>query len=84
MPYIKLEQQAAIDANMKAVHCPGDLNYAITAICIDYMELKTPKTPIYATLNEIIGALECAKLEFYRRKLVPYEEEAMKRNGDVY
>jgi len=31
-----------------------------------------------------MGALEGAKLEFYRRVVVPYEEKKMKENGDVY
>lgn len=37
----------------------------------------------YARLNEMVGALECCKLELYRRLVGPYEGEAKKRNGDV-
>ncbi len=33
---------------------------------------------------EVLGALECAKMEFYRRVAAPYEREAMAKNGDVY
>jgi hypothetical protein len=38
----------------------------------------------YAHINEAIGALECAKLELYRRVAAPYEDEKMKESGDVY
>ena len=31
-----------------------------------------------------IGALEAAKLEFYRRVVAPYEDQKMLDNGDVY
>tara|TARA_Y100000296_G_C5178378_1_gene261563 strand:+ start:2143 stop:2556 length:414 start_codon:yes stop_codon:yes gene_type:complete len=32
----------------------------------------------------ILGAVECAKLELYRRAVVPYEKKKIKENGDVY
>jgi hypothetical protein len=38
----------------------------------------------YAHINEAVGALECAKLELYRRVAAPYEDEKMKESGDVY
>jgi hypothetical protein len=38
----------------------------------------------YAHLNEVIGALECAKLELYRRIAVPYEDQKITESGDVY
>lgn len=31
-----------------------------------------------------VGALECCKLEMYRRLIGPYEDTAIGRNGDVY
>jgi len=30
------------------------------------------------------GALLCCALEFYRRKVAPYEEKCIQKNGDVY
>jgi len=51
------------------------------------MEIKAylrTKGISYQTFNDIIGALEGAKLEFYRRVVVRYEEEKIKANGDVY
>ena len=38
----------------------------------------------YSTFNDIIGALECAKIEFYDRIVRGYEDKAIKRNGDIY
>ena len=38
----------------------------------------------YSLINEVTGALENAKLEFYRRVVVPYEDMKIKINGDVY
>lgn len=32
----------------------------------------------------MVGALECAKLELYRRIAIPYEEQKIQENGDVY
>jgi hypothetical protein len=45
---------------------------------MDYQKLS------YQTINDIVGALEGAKLEFYRRVAVPYEESKRRINGDVY
>jgi hypothetical protein len=38
----------------------------------------------YHNINDILGALEGAKLEFYRRVAVPYENGKIQENGDVY
>jgi len=38
----------------------------------------------YNTINDIVGALECAKLEAYRRIAAPYEDQKLAENGDVY
>jgi len=35
-------------------------------------------------INEVIGVLECAKLELYRRVAAPYEERKRIENGEVY
>ncbi len=58
----------------------GILNYTITTL-LD-KGIGTPKC--YATYNKMVGVLECAKLELYRRKIGPYENEKIESNGDVY
>jgi hypothetical protein len=40
--------------------------------------------PNYDNFNEVIGVLECMKLELYRRMIAPYEDTKCKENGDVY
>lgn len=59
---------------------PGDLNYIITMI----LSKALGENPNYARFNEIIGVLECCKLEMYRRKIAKYEDQKIKENGDVY
>ena len=79
MPYIKEQyKELLVDDSPKN---SGELNYKITGLCIEYLEMKNK---CYNTINEIMGALESAKLEFYRRVAVPYEELKRKENGDVY
>ena len=38
----------------------------------------------YSTFNDILGALDGAKLEFYRRIIGPYEDRAILKNGDIF
>ena len=80
MPYIKQERRDAI-ASGDAPKDAGELNFALTSIVDKYLQNKGLR---YAHINEVVGALECAKLELYRRIAVPYEDEKMKESGDVY
>lgn len=57
----------------------GELNWLITKICHGYLSKKE----CYQSYNDIIGALEGAKLELYRRKCAVYENEKIIQNGDV-
>lgn len=85
MPYITRSRRAELfefDANEK--HYPqtsGELNYEITELLINYLDSLGKS---YASINDCVGALECAKAEFYRRVVVPYEECKIMENGDVY
>jgi hypothetical protein len=60
---------------------PGELNYQISDLINEYC---TSKKLSYQTINDVVGALEGAKLEFYRRIAVPYEDTKIATNGDVY
>lgn len=83
MPYVT--EQARIE--LKRHNLPrkpdsaGELNYLITDLLKGYLNHKGLK---YDTINDVIGALEGAKLEFYRRIAVPYENGKIAENGDVY
>lgn len=78
MPYIPREDRA------RAAECPrspGELNFAITRLLNFYVGEK----PLcYATLNDCLGALTGATLEFNRRVVAPYEARKYAENGDVY
>jgi hypothetical protein len=37
----------------------------------------------YQHFNDVLGALEGAKLELYRRRIAPYEDTKIVENGDV-
>jgi len=60
---------------------PGELNYLVSQLCRNYIDTKTLS---YQTINDIVGALEGAKMEFYRRVATPYEQQKCFDNGDVY
>jgi hypothetical protein len=59
----------------------GELNFAITQLIKGYQKLHGTK---YSTMNDIMGALEGSKLEYYRRVVAPYENVKLSENGDVY
>lgn len=79
MPYITTVDKHSIELNGPTT--PGQLNYAITKLLIAYADFKGTS---YATMNDILGVLEGAKLEFARRKLYPLEDLKKMVNGDVY
>lgn len=74
-PYVKRERRGEVPETA------GELNYAITKLCGEFLNRRGE---FYQTYNDIIGALEGAKLELYRRKIAPYEDGAISRNGDVF
>ncbi len=81
MPYIQPEQRKKIDECLKdLVSTPGTLNYTISKMCHNYIENFGLS---YNTLNEVIGVLECAKLELYRQIVAPYEDQKKLKNGPV-
>lgn len=81
MPYIKPEDRLHILADEKQISTAGELNYFISTLINWYLNEKGKS---YSTINEVIGVLECAKLELYRRVAAPYEDIKIQENGDVY
>lgn len=92
MPYItdnyRRELDTEIDAFIKKINeihaknpaqtRDGLLNYSFTRI----LNFVYPKTK-YHDLNELIGMLECLKLEYYRKRVGPYEDLKETENGPV-
>lgn len=79
MPYVNQEAREYLDLFL-APRTEGELNYTITMECKRFLG----SNPNYARFNTVIGVLECAKLEFYRRAVAAYEDEKIKENGDVF
>lgn len=77
MPYIPQERRVITEAPSNA----GELNFHITTLIDQYLSHHGLR---YQTMNDILGALEGAKLEFYRRVAAPYEIRKCNENGDVY
>jgi len=84
MPYIHPDMRRQIDGdNVFDVTAltSGDLNYILTSLVDSMIDMRGLS---YTTINEIVGVLECMKLELYRRVAAPYEDQKRRENGDVY
>jgi hypothetical protein len=89
MPYILKQDRERLDGAIQAVmdalesETPimtmGEINYVISSI---FWKLFNRRKS-YAFANDLIGVLECVKLELYRRHIAPYEDEKIKQNGDI-
>jgi hypothetical protein len=86
MPYIDQKDRSFL--SNKAVtevgqYCTnaGELNFVISRIVTSYFNRMDKGN--YQAANDVVGALEGAKLEFYRRAVAPYEDEKIKINGDL-
>ena len=92
MPYIKREDRqqyenliAELATQIKAQSQQpgtraGQMNYVVTKLILAvYGDALR-----YNDHNEVVGFLECAKQEFYRRATAPYEDSKIKSDGDVY
>ena len=84
MPYINnKDRQALVEGECIETTRPqsaGELNYCISYLIHNYIDMTELR---YATINEVIGVLECAKLELYRQIAAPYEDVKKKENGAV-
>lgn len=89
MPYISAQDKAKFAAALAffkyavEIHgiSNGELNYLITSLGLEYLRRHGTS---YNTLSDVVKAMECAKLEFYRREVAPYEDKKIEQNGDVY
>ena len=88
MPYIKPEMRESLDQSVQALatelanitdehSLDGALNYTICRLTTMLYKER------YFDFNRIMGVLECVKMEVYRRRAVPYEDQKIVENGDV-
>lgn len=91
MPYIKEEDKEKFEKHFgfgidplpeigAICENPGDLNYVFTRIIHAYIKEKGLR---YQNINDVMGALDGASKEFYRRVAAPYEDKKIAENGDV-
>lgn len=83
MPYINKERRSGAleDTNRSLANNVGELNYNLTLELVKYLDSKGLS---YQTLNDISGAMTECLAEFRRRVIIPYEEQKIIDNGDVY
>jgi hypothetical protein len=83
MPYVDPNIRGNLEpiSDMPAAST-GELTFQITRLCEQVLDEQSPHN--FQVFSSIIAALECAKLEFYRRVLAPYEDMKIRDNGDVY
>jgi len=94
MPYIKQSERDHLDGLLEELFtlpdnsttkgretAAGRINYVITKILKFQLSVYGES---YDHYNSLIGVLECAKLELYRRRVALYEDVKIKENGDVY
>jgi hypothetical protein len=93
MPYIKQEKREDYEQEIQKIvkklvnsddgynSAKGELNYIIYSIVLRYLDEKGMR---YHRINDFVGGvLSCCQQELYRRLAAPYEDEAIKKNGDV-
>ncbi len=85
MPYITQTDRAEFEHIEEMIQdfpptCAGDIQYMIAILIREYMRNNDYR---YQTMNDVMGALNGANLEFYRRYVGPYEDECIEKNGDV-
>lgn len=87
MPYVNDATRDDVDYGLKTYgvsfipNNAGELNYLTSELVDNFLNEHGFN---YANINEMIGFLECCKLELYRVLVSPYEEEKIKENGPVY
>jgi hypothetical protein len=80
MPYVTDMSRRLVDRGDIPAG-PGELNYQLSQAIDQYLVARNVS---YRTLNDVIGVLECLKLELYRRIAAPYEDRKIEENGDVF
>ena len=83
MTYIKKSQRYDLDKTISNISKldVGKLNYLVTRLMLKYISENGES---YKHYNDIIGVLECAKMELYRRRISAYENKKMNENLDMY
>lgn len=94
MPYIKQEYRPRLNPHIEKLaeeikkiseetgedgDFAGFLNYSCTKLAINVMPARR-----YKWIAMIVGVFKNIADEFYRRVGIPYEDEQIEKNGDVF
>jgi len=89
MPYIEQEIRKILQPTITNVinalrklgvdNRAGNLNYTICTI----LNALYPNDR-YREFNDMMGLLDCIAKEMYRRRVAPYEDKAITKNGDIF
>ena len=80
-PYIPQDDRDEVNS-FGTADTPAKLCYKILQSAVDFVNAQ-PKPHRWGLLSDAHKAMVCAEREFYRTHIAPYEDEAIKRNGDV-
>jgi len=80
MPYIKRLDRLSLDKPFRSPANAGEFNYKLHLLISNYVDTLGES---YQTYNDIVGVLECAKMELYRRRVSKYEDQKINENGDI-
>lgn len=89
MPYIKKTDREKYERSLDSLvrHLPedittlaGEFNYVVSSLAKRYINKHGEK---YARYQALLGAMDLAKMEVYRRFVLPYEDECIRKNGDI-
>ncbi len=89
MPYIEQATRDQIDPELDALartleqYGVGELNYAISVLC-DRFAVRNGSFRYEDSVNDVVGTLECVKLEFYHQAAENYEALKKLLNGPVH
>lgn len=91
MPYIQEKDREkmaltamkslAIDSLQGGKLVPGNLNFIFSTIIGHILEETGGLS--YTSMNNLVGVLDCVKMELYRRLTAPYEDLKIMQNTDV-
>ncbi len=93
MPYIPQDDRPTYDALIDKLtdllssqpleKRKGHANYVVTQIVRKAWGVDDAANESYSNYADVVGTLECAKLELYRRWVAAYEDGAIDRHGDL-
>ena len=84
MPYIEQKKRVVLDPHLEKlaaeISTEGELNYCIYKLsCLLIGKIGES----YDNYSLCSSAMEHAKLEWYRRRVAPYEDKKILANGDI-